>query len=299
MPTTASTPPKLDSMSKNRDASARGRAKLFTSVPAHAALPALAVLALILGPLLALLTRIPWRQLPQLLNDPGVLEATCLSTLTALGATVICALLGTPTSLVLSTVLERTRALPLTWVLYGLIYAPIIFSPVVSGLALLFLWGRRGLVGSWLETAGLSVGYTPLAVLLAQIFVALPFFIATTVTTLRALPVEYEEIARLEGASPAEVTSRVLLPLAAPGLLTAAVLSFARALGEYGATVTFAGNVAGSTRTIPLAIELALSSNDMTQALGGALMLIALYLMILAALGCALWLRRLKGRLRP
>lgn len=122
--------------------------------------------------------------------------------LTALTTTLISALLGTPTALVLATVLERSRARRLTWPLYGPIYTPIIFSPVVSGLALLFFWGRRGLLGSWLDTAGISVAYTPLAVVLAQTFVALPFFVATLVTTLRALPPEYAEIARLEGPAP-------------------------------------------------------------------------------------------------
>lgn len=267
----------------------------FTSVPAHAVLPTLLTLGLIAGPLLALLVRTPWGSLPQLLTEPAALGAVRLSVLTALATTLISALLGTPTALVLATVLEKSRARRLTWPLYGLIYTPIIFSPVVSGLALLFFWGRRGLLGSWLDTAGISVAYTPLAVVLAQTFVALPFFVATLVTTLRALPPEYAEIARLEGASPAEVTTRVLLPLATPGLLTAAVLTFARALGEYGATVTFAGNIEGVTRTIPLAIELALSSNRMEAALGSALMLIALYLSLLAAGALALWLGRLKG----
>lgn len=267
----------------------------FTSVPVHAVLPTLLTLGLIAGPLLALLVRTPWGSLPQLLTEPAALGAVRLSVLTALTTTLISALLGTPTALVLATVLEKSRARRLTWPLYGLIYTPIIFSPVVSGLALLFFWGRRGLLGSWLETAGLSVAYTPLAVVLAQTFVALPFFVATLVTTLRALPPEYAEIARLEGARPAEVTARVLLPLAAPGLLTAAVLTFARALGEYGATVTFAGNIEGVTRTIPLAIELALSSNRMEAALGSALMLIALYLSLLAVGALALWLGRLKG----
>lgn len=267
----------------------------FTSVPVHAVLPTLLTLALIAGPLLALLVRTPWGSLPQLLTEPAALGAMRLSVLTALTTTLIAALLGTPTALVLATVLERSRARRLTWPLYGLIYTPIIFSPVVSGLALLFFWGRRGLLGSWLDSLGVSVAYTPLAVVLAQTFVALPFFVATLVNTLRALPPEYAEIARLEGARPAEVTARVLLPLAAPGLLTAAVLTFARALGEYGATVTFAGNIEGVTRTIPLAIELALSSNRMEAALGSALMLIALYLSLLAVGALALWLGRLKG----
>lgn len=112
-----------------------------------------------------------------------------------------------------------------------------ILSPVVSGLGLLFFWGRKGLIGSYLYQAGISIPFTSNAVIIAQTFVALPFFVATAVTTLQAIPREYEEIALVEGAGPAEVTFKVLLPLAAPGLATAFLLSFARALGEYGATV--------------------------------------------------------------
>ena len=143
-----------------------------------------------------------------------------------------------------------------------------ILSPVVSGLGLLFFWGRKGMIGTYLYQAGISIPFTPNAVIIAQVFVALPFFVATAVTTLQAIPREYEEIALVEGAKPAEITFKVLLPLAAPGLATAFLLSFARALGEYGATVTFAGNVQGKTQTIPLAIDLAINSSDIPSALG-------------------------------
>lgn len=271
----------------------------FTSVPGHALLPTLLTLLLLAGPLLALLLRTPWGELPQLLAEPAAGSALRLSLLTALTTTVISALLGIPTALVLARVLEKSRARKLSWPIYGLIYTPIIFSPVVSGLALLFFWGRRGLLGAWLDRFDISIAYTPTAVILAQTFVALPFFVATLVTSLRAIPAEYTEIARLEGASPAEVTIHVLLPIAAPGLLTAAVLTFARALGEYGATVTFAGNIEGLTRTIPLNIELALNSNQLEAALGSSLMLLALYLSLLALGSLALWLGRIKGGQRP
>lgn len=267
----------------------------FTAVPKYFVLPALLAFLVVLGPMLGLLVRMPWSQLPALLTEPGIVQAARLSVMTAGVSTLICSLLGAPTALVLTKVLARSRFASLTFPLYCLIYAPVIFSPVVSGLALIYFWGRRGVLGAWLDGLGISVAFSPLAVILAQVFVALPFFVSTAVTTLRALPVSYEEIALVEGASPAEITRKVLLPLAAPGLLTAFLLSFARALGEYGATVTFAGNIAGATRTIPLNIELALSSNQMDTALGSALMLISLYILILGALGLATWLRRLKG----
>lgn len=271
------------------------RRPLFTAVPAWALVPALLTLGLALAPVLALIVRAPWGNLTQVLTSPQLLTATGLTLGTSLTTTALAALLGTPTALVLATVLERTRHRFLVGTLYSLIYAPIIFSPVVSGLALLFFWGRRGVLGAHLENLGLSIAYTPLAVVLAQLFVALPFFIATTVTSLRALPVECEEIARLEGANATQVSTRVLLPLAAPGLATAALLAFARALGEYGATITFAGNVEGATRTIPLSIELALGSNQMDQALGAALMLIAIYLALLAWAVLIRWIFTLKG----
>lgn len=245
--------------------------------------------------MLGLFTRIPWAEIPALLTEPSALTAARLSVVTAGISTLVCGLLGAPTALVLTKVLARSRFAALTFPLYCLIYAPVIFSPVVSGLALIFFWGRRGVLGSWLTELGISVAFSPLAVILAQVFVSLPFFVATAVTTLRALPISFEEIAVVEGASPGEITRRVLLPLAAPGLVTAFLLSFARALGEYGATVTFAGNIAGATRTIPLNIELALSSNQMDAALGSALMLISLYVIILGTLALATWLRRLKG----
>ena len=193
--------------------------------------------------------------------------------------------------------LNRSRLHRFGTVLYAIIYTPVILSPVVSGLGLLFFWGRKGLIGSYLYQAGISIPFTSNAVIIAQTFVALPFFVATAVTTLQAIPREYEEIALVEGAGPAEVTFKVLLPLAAPGLATAFLLSFARALGEYGATVTFAGNVQGKTQTIPLAIDLAINSSDLPSALGSALILISLYLGIFGVLGLARALKKLRERL--
>lgn len=253
---------------------------LFSSVPVSFAVPAFLALMLVAGPLLGLLLNVPWQNLGQVLADPTAKEAGRLSLLTSLSAAFICGIFGIPLSLVLTKVLERSPARKLGTLLYALIYTPLILSPVVSGLALTFFWGRRGIVGSWLHETGLSIPFTPYAVVLAQVFVGLPFFVATAVTTLRAIPHEYEEIARVEGAKPGEITFKVLLPLAAPGIITAFLLAFARSLGEYGATITFAGNMAGKTRTIPLNIELLLSSNSMAEALGAALMLLSLYLII-------------------
>lgn len=274
----------------------RSSAHLFASVPRSFTIPAFIGLLVIAGPLLGLFLNVPWSQLGTVFT-PQVMGAANLSLSTAALSTLICGLLGAPISLLLSKVLNRSRLHRFGAVLYAIIYTPVILSPVVSGLGLLFFWGRKGLIGSYLYQAGISIPFTSNAVIIAQTFVALPFFVATAVTTLQAIPREYEEIALVEGAGPAEVTFKVLLPLAAPGLATAFLLSFARALGEYGATVTFAGNVQGKTQTIPLAIDLAINSSDLPSALGSALILISLYLGIFGVLGLARTLKQLRERL--
>lgn len=274
----------------------RSSAHLFVSVPRSFTIPAFIGLLVIAGPLLGLFLNVPWSQLGTVFT-PQVMGAANLSLSTAALSTMICGLLGVPVSLLLSKVLNRSRLHRFGVVLYAIIYTPVILSPVVSGLGLLFFWGRKGLIGSYLYQAGISIPFTSNAVIIAQTFVALPFFVATAVTTLQAIPREYEEIALVEGAGPAEVTFKVLLPLAAPGLATAFLLSFARALGEYGATVTFAGNVQGKTQTIPLAIDLAINSSDLPSALGSALILISLYLGIFGVLGLARTLKKLRERL--
>lgn len=274
----------------------RSSAHLFVSVPRSFTIPAFIGLLVIAGPLLGLFFNVPWSQLGTVFT-PQVMGAANLSLSTAAVSTLICGLLGAPISLLLSKVLNRSRLHRFGVVLYAIIYTPVILSPVVSGLGLLFFWDRKGLIGSYLYQAGISIPFTSNAVIIAQTFVALPFFVATAVTTLQAIPREYEEIALVEGAGPAEVTFKVLLPLAAPGLATAFLLSFARALGEYGATVTFAGNVQGKTQTIPLAIDLAINSSDLPSALGSALILISLYLGIFGVLGLASTLKKLRERL--
>ena len=267
---------------------------LFASVPVLFLVPASLGIFLIAGPLLGLFLNIPWSQL----GSPQVLGAANLSLSTAAASTLICGLLGAPLALVLSKVLNRSRLHRFGSALYAIIYTPVILSPVVSGLGLLFFWGRKGMIGTYLYQAGISIPFTSNAVIIAQVFVALPFFVATAVTTLQAIPREYEEIALVEGAKPAEITFKVLLPLAAPGLATAFLLSFARALGDYGATVTFAGNVLGITLTIPLAIDLAINSSDIPSALGSALILISLYLGIFGILGLIRALKKLRESTR-
>ncbi len=214
-------------------------------LPGWLLLPATLALLFLLGPVVALLFNIPWHRSWELLTQPESLQPLGLSLRTAVLATVICTLLGSPLALALH---HHARNHP-RWVagIQVLVYAPLVLSPVVSGLALTFLWGRRGLLGQHLDQVGVQVAFTTTAVVITQVFVALPFFV--------------------------------------PGVVTGMILGFARALGEYGATLTFAGNVAGVTRTIPLHIELGLSSNDMDQALGAVIMLLAVYVLIIGAIG--------------
>ena len=282
---------------RNAGTSRTPGSSLFASVPVLFLVPASLGVFLIAGPLLGLFLNIPWNHLGSIFT-PQVLGAANLSLSTAAASTLICGLLGAPLALVLSKVLNRSRLHRFGSVLYAIIYTPVILSPVVSGLGLLFFWGRKGMIGTYLYQAGISIPFTSNAVIIAQVFVALPFFVATAVTTLQAIPREYEEIALVEGAKPAEITFKVLLPLAAPGLATAFLLSFARALGEYGATVTFAGNVQGKTQTIPLAIDLAINSSDIPSALGSALILISLYLGIFGVLGLIRALKKLRESTR-
>ena len=282
---------------RNAGTSRTPGSRLFASVPVLFLVPASLGIFLIAGPLLGLFLNIPWSQLSSIFT-PQVLGAANLSLSTAAASTLICGLLGAPLALVLSKVLNRSRLHRFGSVLYAIIYTPVILSPVVSGLGLLFFWGRKGMIGTYLYQAGISIPFTSNAVIIAQVFVALPFFVATAVTTLQAIPREYEEIALVEGAKPAEITFKVLLPLATPGLATAFLLSFARALGEYGATVTFAGNVQGKTQTIPLAIDLAINSSDIPSALGSALILISLYLGIFGILGLIRALKKLRESTR-
>ncbi|KIH74804.1 molybdate ABC transporter permease subunit [Corynebacterium glutamicum] len=252
-------------------------------LPGWLLIPATLAMLLIIGPIFALLLQIPWDRSWELLTAPESLETARLSIGTALFSTALCAIVGFPLALALH-LYERSHS-RVTSVLTVLVYAPLVLSPVVSGLALTFLWGRRGLLGSWFDQVGLPIAFTTTAVVFAQVFVALPFFISTVTTALRGIPKQFEEIAATEGATRWEIMHKMIIPLAMPGIFTGMILGFARALGEYGATLTFAENIAGVTRTIPLHIELGLSSNDMDKALGAVIMLLAVYVLIIGAIG--------------
>jgi molybdate transport system permease protein len=258
------------------------RTRAATSVPAAVSLIGLVAVLLLLGPLLSLLLNIPWGRAVELITEPAAVQSLTLSLSTALVATVLCMVLGVPLSLWM---VQLTRRHP-GWgqSVQLIVYAPLVFSPVVSGLALVFFWGRHGVLGGPLDNAGIQVAYTSLSVIVVQVFVSLPFFVSTTVTALRGIPPVLQEAAAIDGASRWQTIVRVLVPLAWPGIATGCILSFARALSEYGATLTFAGNVAGETRTIPLLIELGLSANDMDRALGACIMLIGVYVLVVGGI---------------
>ena len=156
---------------------------------------------------------------------------------------------------------------------------PLVLPPVVGGIALLYTFGRRGLLGQTLEVLGVRIAFSTTAVVLAQTFVALPFLVVSLEGTLRAVGQRYEVVAATLGARPTAVLLRVTLPLVLPGLLSGAVLSFARSLGEFGATLTFAGSLQGVTRTLPLEIYLQRES-DPDAAVALSLVLVAVAILV-------------------
>jgi molybdate transport system permease protein len=235
--------------------------------------------ALFALPLAGLLQRAPWSTLADDLTSPAATEALRLSLTTSLSATAVALVLGLP----LAWVLARTD-LPGRAVVRALVLLPMVLPPVVGGVALLSAFSRRSPLGSWLYDAfGIQLTFSPAGVVLAEAFVALPFFVITVEAALRQADPRYEQVAASLGARPATVFRRVTLPTIAPAVVAGAVLAWARALGEFGATITFAGNIAGRTRTLPLAVYLALES-DPEAAIALSLVLLAVSFVVLVAL---------------
>lgn len=250
-----------------------------SGIPPILLIPAGLGLAFLLLPLVGLLVRTPWTDLDSLLAQPEVLEALRLSLVTAVTATGICLVLGVP----LAWVLARATV-PGVRVVRALLTLPLVLPPVVGGVALLLLLGRRGLIGQHLyDWFGLSLPFTTTAVVLSQAFVAMPFLVIAVEGALRGADRRFEDAAATLGASRWLIFRRVTLPLVAPGISAGAVLCFARALGEFGATITFAGNFPGVTRTMPLSVYLALES-DPEAAIVLALVLLLVSVVVLVAL---------------
>ncbi|MEV7006533.1 ABC transporter permease [Streptosporangium sp. NPDC051022] len=242
-------------------------------------LPAVAGMTFLVLPLAGLLVRAPWSTLAGRLAEPQVLEALRLSLVTSTVATLVCLLFGVP----LAWLLARAD-FPGRRVVRALITVPLVLPPVVGGVALLLVLGRRGLVGQWLDAAfGISLPFTTAGVVVAEAFVAMPFLVISVEGALRAADLRFEEAAATLGASRWTVFRRVTLPLIAPGVVAGAVLCWARALGEFGATITFAGNFPGRTQTMPLAVYLALETEP-EAAIVLSLVLLAVSVIILAGL---------------
>ena len=237
---------------------------------------ALSVFAL---PLLGLLARAPWSNLGEILAREVVVDALRLSIITSSIATLIAAIFGVPLAWLLARVEFPGRAL-----VRGIVTLPLVLPPVVGGAALLFALGGRGLIGRPLnEATGLLLPFSIWGVVLANTFVAMPFLVITVEAALRSLDHRFEGAAVSLGASPGTVLRRVTLPMISSSLVAGLVLTWARALGEFGATITFAGNLAGRTQTLPLAVFVALES-DREVALALSLVMVAISLAVLLAL---------------
>ena len=245
------------------------------TTPRWVVLPAALGMLLVALPLAGLLSRVPWPGLWELLTSQSSLAALQLSIFTASISTVFCIVLGAPMALILA-------RHGLRW-LRPLVLLPLVLPPVVGCLALLFTFGRMGLIGQHLEAAGIRIAFSTVAVILAQTFVSLPFLVMGLEGALRTAGDRYERVAATLGASPTRTLFTVTLPLVFPGLLSGAVLSFARALGEFGATLTFAGSLQGRTRTLPLEIYLQREADpDAAIALSLLLVIFAGIVMVIA-----------------
>ena len=255
-----------------------------TAPPWPLAVPATVGVLFLLVPLVALVVQAPWGSLTQILADTQVLSALQLSLVTATLATVVSIVLGVP----LAWLLARTT-FPGVIVLRSLVTLPLVLPPVVGGVALLLAFGRRGLVGQWLDSwFGITLPFTTAAVVIAEAFVAMPFLVVTVEGAFRSMDRGYEEAAATLGASRMTVFRRVTLPLILPSLVAGTVLCWARALGEFGATITFAGNSPGRTQTMPLAVYLAMES-DPDAAIALSLVLLTVSVVVLVALRDRWW----------
>jgi molybdate transport system permease protein len=259
------------------------RTRSVTAVTSRApwplAAPAVVAVAFLALPLVGLLLRAPWRDLPRLLVESEASGALRLSLVTASTATVISLVLGVPLAWVLARARFRGRSM-----LRALVTLPLVLPPVVGGVALLFALGRRGFIGQYLDQwFGLTLPFTSAGVVLAETFVAMPFLVVTVEGAFRSADLGLEEAAATLGSRSFATFRRVTLPLIAPSLIAGSVLCWARALGEFGATITFAGNLPGVTQTMPLAVYQALE-RDPDAAVALSLVLLVVSVAVLALL---------------
>ncbi|MGW4724216.1 ABC transporter permease [Streptomyces sp. NPDC004291] len=256
-----------------------GRRPGTSRPPLALALPALAAVAFLALPLVGILVRTEWGGLAGHLTAPGTVEALRLSLLVSFWALGLSLLLGVPLAWLLARVPFPGKAL-----VRSLVLLPMVLPPTVGGVALLLAFGRRGLLGPWLEdTFGLTLPFHTSGAVVAATFVAMPFLVISLEGALGGLRPRYEETAASLGASPVRVFFTVTLPMVAPGILAGAALTWARALGEFGATITFAGNLPGTTQTLPLQVYLLLQEEP-GAATSVSLLLLAIAMAVLIAL---------------
>ncbi len=241
-------------------------------------------------PLAAMVLRVDWPRFIPLVTSEGARAALLLSLRTSLSATALCVVFGVPMALVLARTSFRGQRL-----LRSLVLLPLVLPPVVGGIALLYTFGRRGLLGGTLETFGIDIAFSTTAVVLSQTFVALPFLVLSLEGALRTVGTRYEAVGATLGATRWTVLRRITVPLALPALVSGAVLSFARALGEFGATLTFAGSLQGTTRTLPLEIYLQ-RETDPDAAVALSLILVVVAIVVV---GVAHGVRPLGGPVSP
>lgn len=265
----------------------RSRRTLRRLPPLFILIPAAAGLLLFAVPVIGLAIRAPWRGLSRLLSTEMVKDALWLSLVSSVAAAVISLLLGVPLAWMLARIEFPGRS-----VVRGMALLPLVLPPVVAGAALLFALGRRGTVGAPLHgLTGLVLPFSTAGVILAAVFVAMPLMVVTVEGALRNLDPRYERAAETLGADRWTVLRRVTLPMIAPSLVAGTTLTWARALGEFGATLTFAGSVQGRTQTLPLAVFVALES-DRDTAIAISMVMVAVSLSVLISLRDHWWRRR-------
>jgi molybdate transport system permease protein len=261
------------------------RAAAGTASEEYGGVPAWVVAVAVIGatfvvlPLVAMVLQADWGQIVPLITSSSSVDAFVLSLKTSLLATALCLIFGVPIALVLA----RTK-FPGQRLLRALVLLPLVLPPVVGGIALLYTFGRRGLLGQTLDVLGIQIAFSTTAVVLAQTFVAIPFLILSLEGAIRTAGSRYEAVAATLGARPTTVLFRVTLPLLGPALVSGAILSFARALGEFGATLTFAGSLQGVTQTLPLDIYFQLVTNP-NAAVALSLVLVAVAILVVGLAG--------------
>lgn len=257
----------------------RSRARVYSGLPRWIYVPAAIGALFVALPLVAMIVRMDWSRFGELIVSPSSMAALTLSLETSLASMVVCLILGVPMAMVLA-----RENFPGQKLIRSLVLLPLVLPPVVGGIALLFTFGRHGLVAPVMNLFGISIAFSTVAVVMAQTFVALPFLVVSLEGTLRSVGQRYELVAATLGAGPSTVLRKVTLPLVLPGLASAAVLSFARALGEFGATITFAGSLQGVTRTLPLEIYLqSYTDTDAAIALSLVLVVVAVVVTVVTA----------------